>query len=146
MPQNRPVQGYDVSVSVMGPNGPELVGEWQECDINITNETEEYHETNSRSPILLDGDIKFDGKLKRGYLNTNIVATTLGTNTIQPGVAIPATPRFTISCYINAPDKGLVGRYRLTGVKFEKLSIAIKAGKAVVDNDLSFKAEGIIED
>lgn len=145
MGQSRPVQGFDVSASVMGPNGPELVGEWQEVDINITSETEEYHETNSRSPVLLDGDIKIDGKLKRGYIDMNIVATTMGTSNIQPGVTLPASPRFTITCNINAPSKGLVGKYTVTGVKFEKLGLAIKAGKAVVDSDLTYKAEGLIE-
>lgn len=142
---NRPVQGFDVSGSIMGPNGPELAGEWQEIDINITSETEEYHETNSRAPVLLDGDIKIDGKVKRGLLDMNIIKTVFGTSNVQPGIAVGASPRFTISCNINAPNKGLIGKYRLTGVKFEKLGIAIKAGKTVVDSDLSFKAEGIIE-
>lgn len=142
---NRPVQGFDVSIGVMGPNGPELAGEYQEVDINITSETEEYQETNSRAVVLLDGDIKFDGKLKRGFVDMGIVATTLGTANIQPGVVLPMSPRFIISCSINAPDKGLNGRYRLTGVKFEKLALAIKAGKTVVDSDLTWKAEGLIE-
>lgn len=145
MSQNRPAQGYDASASIMGPNGPELVGEWQEVDINLTAETEEYHETNSRSPVLLDGDIKIDGKLKRGYISTGIIAATMGTGTIQPGVSIPEIPRLTVTTNINAPSKGLVGKYTLTGVKIEKLGIAIKAGKAVIDTDLTFKAEGIIE-
>jgi len=141
----RPVQGHDVSVSVMGPNGPELVGEWQEVDINITNDDEEYMETNSRMPIYLDGDIKLDGKVKRGWLDLNIVAVTVGTGNLQPGQPIPATPRFVITCNINAPTKGLSGRYQLTGVRFDKLAIAIKAGKAIVDEDLTYKAEGLIE-
>jgi hypothetical protein len=145
MSQSRPVQGFDVSVSVMGPNGPELCGEWQEADINITSETEEYQETNSRSPVLLDGDIKIDGKLKRGYIDLNIIATTIGTGNIQPGVTIPASPRFSITCNINTPSKGLVGKYTVTGAKFEKLGLNIKSGKAVVTSDLTYKAEGIIE-
>jgi hypothetical protein len=141
----RPVQGHDVSASVMGPNGPELVGEWQEVDININNDAEAYQTLNSRMPIYLDGDITIDGTLKRGWLDMNIVAATVGTGNLQPGQPIPATPRFVITTTINAPDKGLNGRYQLTGVIVDKNAIAIKQGKGAVDSNLSFKAEGLIE-
>lgn len=140
----RPVQGHDVSVSVMGPNGPELVGEWQETDINISDDVEEYMELNSRMPVYLDGDIKIDGTLKRGWLDMNIVAATVGSSTLQPGQRI-VTPRYTVTCTINAPEKGLTGRYQLTNVVFDKTPISVKTGKNVVDTNLSFKAEGIIE-
>ncbi|WP_088185833.1 hypothetical protein [Desulfosporosinus sp. FKA] len=142
---NRPVQGHDVSAALMGPNGPELAGEWQEMDLNINNAVETYQTLNSRMPILLDGDITLDGKLKRGWLDMNIVAATVGTGNLQPGQNVPASPRFVITCTINAPDKGLNGTYQLTGSIFDKTQIAIKQGKGVVTSDLSFKSEGIIE-
>ncbi|MFB5192794.1 hypothetical protein [Alicyclobacillus fastidiosus] len=141
----RPVQGHDVSCAVMGPNGPELAGEWQEVDINISNDAETYQETNSRMPIYLDGDITIDGTLKRGWMDMNIVATTVGTGNLQPGQYIPPSPRFVITCTIDAPDKGLSGRYQLTGVLMDKTAIAIKSGKSVVDSNITFKAEGLIE-
>ncbi|KLU66303.1 hypothetical protein DEAC_c17020 [Desulfosporosinus acididurans] len=142
---NRPVQGHDVSASVMGPNGPELAGEWQEVDINIANAVETYQTLNSRMPILLDGDITLDGTLKRGWLDMNIVAATVGTGNLQPGQNIPASPRFVITTTINAPDKGLNGTYQLTGVIIDKTALSIKQGKGVVESNLSFKAEGLIE-
>jgi len=142
---NRPVQGHDVSASVMGPNGPELAGEWQEADINIANAVETYQTLNSRMPILLDGDITIDGTLKRGWLDMNIVAATVGTGNLQPGQNVPASPRFVITCAINAPAKGLSGNYQLTGVIIDKTALAMKQGKGVVESNLSFKAEGLIE-
>lgn len=145
MARRAPVQGHDVSVSVMGPNGPELVGEYQEVSFNINSDTEEYIETNSKMPILLDGEIHIDGTLKRGWMDMGIVAATVGTGNLQPGQPIPASPRFVITTTINAPDKGLTGKYQLTGSKFEKLGISISAGKGVVTSDQSFKSEGLIE-
>lgn len=142
---NRPVQGHDVSVAVMGPYGPELAGEWQEVDINIGNAVESYQTLNSRMPILLDGDITIDGTLKRGWLDMNIVAATVGTNNLQPGQNVPASPRFVITTTINASDKGLNGTYQLTGTIFDKIALAIKSGKGVVTSDLTFKSEGLIE-
>jgi len=78
-------------------------------------------------------------------LDLNSGATTVGTGNLQPGQPIPASPRFVISCTINAPDKGLNGRYQLTGVVFDKSALAVKSGKAVVDSNLTWKAEGLIE-
>lgn len=142
---NRPVQGHDVSVSVMGPNGPELVGQWQNVEFDIENDAETYQLLNSRMPVYLDGDITISGSLERGWIDMNIVATTVGTGNLQPGQAISATPRFTVTCTINAPDKGLNGNYQLTNVIFTKIPVSAKAGKGVVTSNLTFKAEGLIE-
>ena len=43
-----PIQGFDVSVSVMGPSGPELAGEYEDVEINVINDDEEYLETGER--------------------------------------------------------------------------------------------------
>lgn len=145
MADKRPLQGFDVSVTVTGPNGPALVGEYEQVDINITNDTEEYQTTNSRMPIYLDGDVKIDGSLKRGFIDLgSALITAFGASTLQPGVQF-RSPRFVISANFNAPDKGLVGRYSLTGCIIDKLSLSAGKGKTVVSSDYSFKAEGIQE-
>ena len=140
-----PIQGYDVSVSVTGSNGPELVGEYKECKLNVKNETEEYLETNERIARLLDGDIKIDGELKRGWMNTNILTRIYGTGSMRRGEKVPASPRFTISLTVANTSKGQSGRLRIEQAVIPELSLSIKAGKSVVDKDLKFKAEGVSE-
>lgn len=61
-----PLQGYDVTISIIGENGPELVGQYQEAEITVTNELQEYLETGERIPRQLDGQIGIEGKLTRG--------------------------------------------------------------------------------
>jgi hypothetical protein len=141
----RPLQGFDVSVTVVGDNGPALVGEYESVDLNITNDTEEYQTTNSRMPVYLDGDVKLDGSLKRGFIDLgSALATAFGSSTLQPGTTF-RSPRFVISANFNAPDKGFNGRYSLTGCIIDKLSLSASKGKTVVNSDYSFKAEGITE-
>lgn len=139
----RPVQGYDVSVSIVGPAGPELVGQFEEMDIGIKNETEDYLELGERIAMILDGDIKIDGKMKRGMINTDIVKRVYGVSSLKRGTRIPPQPRFVVTANIDAPEKGLVGRIKLLNVIIPDLSMAFKAGKGVVSTDLSYKAEGI---
>ena len=38
----KPIQGFDVSVQVIGGSGPELAGEYQECEFSVKNDIEEY--------------------------------------------------------------------------------------------------------
>lgn len=139
------VQGHDVTTTITGPNGPELVGQWQEIDINIKNEVEEYMETGERIAMLLDGDIKIDGKLKKGLAHTDIISRVFGVKSMKRGTRIPPQPRFTITCTINAPEKGLNGRYRLLNCVFPELGLSVRQGKSVVDKNLSFQCEGIEE-
>lgn len=139
------VQGFDVTTTITGPNGPELVGQWQEIDLSIKNEIEEYMETGERIAMLLDGDIKIDGKLKKGLAHTNVMSRVFGVKTMKRGTRIPPQPRFTISFSINAPEKGLVGRYRLLNCVIPELALSIRSGKAVVDKNLNYQAEGIEE-
>ena len=141
----RPVQGFDVSISVMGPNGPEFIGEYQELEFKIQDEDEEYWLTGSRTAMLLDGDIKITGKLKRGWVSLDIISRMYGQSSIRRGQSTLSSLRFTISATIDAPFKGLLGRINLEDCKFNELSIAIKAGKGVVEKDMNFKAEGISE-
>ena len=140
-----PVQGFDVSTTVVGPNGPELVGEYQEVEFSIKDDGEEYLECNSRIAKQLDGEIKIEGKLKRGMLNMDIIRSCFGSSSLKRGGTIPQAPRFTITSSINNPSKGLNGRYKLTRGKIPELTVSIAAGKGVVKNDFSFKAEGIEE-
>ncbi|MGG1600576.1 hypothetical protein [Paenibacillus naphthalenovorans] len=139
----RPAQGFDVSVQIVGPNGPELVGEYQEMDINIKNDVEEYLEMNERIAAILDGEIKIDGKLKRGLMNMDVVRRVYGTPVMRRGERIPPQPRFVITFSINAPEKGLVGRFKLLQVIIPDLTISAQAGKGVVSKELSYRAEGI---
>ncbi|WCK53837.1 hypothetical protein PP175_21345 [Aneurinibacillus sp. Ricciae_BoGa-3] len=139
----QPIQGYDVSVTLVGPNGPELVGEFQECDINIKNDTETYLEMNERISMILDGEITIDGKLKKGWINMDIVQRVYGTPSMQRGVKIPQQPRFTMTTLVDAPQKGLNGQIKLLNVIIPELSLTMKSGKAVVDSDFTYKAEGI---
>ncbi len=141
--RQKPVQGNDVSVQIVGPNGPELVGEFQEIDINIKNDVEEYLEMNERIAMILDGEIKIDGKLKRGLLNTDIIRRVYGVTSMKRGERIPQQPRFVVTCSIDAPEKGLVGRFRLMDVIMPDLTVSVKAGKSVVSKDISYRAEGI---
>lgn len=143
MAEQRPVQGFDVIIDVMGPNGPEFVGQYQELNIDLTDEDEEYYLTGSRTPMLLDGDIKISGSLKRGWISTDIISRLYGRSTIRVGESTLSSLRFTITATVDAPAKGLTGRIRLDGCKFNGLSLAIKAGKSVVNKDMKFKAEGI---
>ncbi|MDI6711467.1 MAG: hypothetical protein QME76_12435 [Bacillota bacterium] len=142
MPTNR-IQGYDVSVLITGPQGPELVGEYQEADFSIKEDVEEYEELGERIPAILDGPIKIEGKLKRGHILLDIIRRIWGTPALKRGSRIPPAPRFTIACSINAPEKGFVGRYRLLDCKISDLGLSVKAGKAVMEENIDFKAEGI---
>ena len=132
-----------MSITVMGPNGPELAGEYQEVDIEIENDVEEYIETNERIARLLDGTIKISGKLKRGWIDTDIVGRVFGYTALRRGESIGAQPRFTITCTVNSDAKGLNGAIKLEQAVLPKLSLAIKAGKGVVDKDLTYRAEGV---
>lgn len=141
----RPIQGFDVSVQVIGSNGPELAGEFQECDFSIKNDVEEYLELGERIAQLLDGEIKIEGKLKRGWMSMDVIRTAFGTNTLRRGERIPDSPRFVVLVNIDAPSKGLKGKYKLTQAVIPDMSLSIAAGKGVVKKDLSFRAEGIVE-
>lgn len=141
----KPIQGFDVSVQVIGSSGPELVGEYQECEFSVKNETEEYLELNERIPMNLDGEIKIEGKIKRGWMSMNVIKSVFGSGTLRRGERPPASPRFVIIFSVNAPEKGLSGRYKFEQAIIPELSISIAAGKGVVKKDLSFKAEGIVE-
>lgn len=143
--ENDPIQGFDVSVSIMGPYGPELAGEYQSVDINVKNDTEEYLETNERIARILDGVISISGSLKRGWMNTDIISRVYGYTALRRGEKIGASPRFTISCTVDNPDKGVSGRIRIENAVIPELKLAIKSGKGVVEKDLQFKAEGISE-
>ena len=142
---SRPVQGFDVSVAVIGPGGPELTGEYQECEFSIKNETEEYLELNERVPQILDGTIKIEGKIKRGWMSMDALRSVFGSGTLRRGERTPASPRFVITFSVNAPEKGLQGRYKFEQAVIPDLSISMAAGKGVVKKDLSFKAEGVTE-
>lgn len=143
--EQRPVQGFDVSISVMGPDGPEFVGEYQELEWKIQDEDEEYWLTGSRTAMLLDGDIKITGKLKRGWVSLDIISRLYGQSSIRRGESTLSSLRFTITATVDAPSKGLLGRIKLEDCKFNEIGIGIKAGKGVVNKDMSFKAEGISE-
>lgn len=140
----KPVQGFDISISVMGPNGPQFVGEYQEAEWKISDEDEEYWLTGRRTAILLDGDIKITGKLKRGWVSLDLISQIYGQSSIRRD-SILTSARFTISMTVDAPAKGLLGRIILEECKFSELALAIKAGKGVVSKDMTFKAEGISE-
>lgn len=143
--EQRPVQGFDITIDVMGPNGPEFVGQYQELEFKISDEDEEYWLTGSRTAMLLDGEIKLTGKLKRGWVSLDIISRLYGQSSIRRGESTLSSLRFTITCTVDAPTKGLLGRIKLEDCKFNEINIAIKAGKGVVDKDMSFKAEGISE-
>lgn len=140
-----PVQGFDVSVMIVGANGPELVGEYQECEFSVKNETEEYLELNERIATILDGEIKIEGKVKRGWMSMDLLQRVFGASTMRRGTRIPASPRFVVAFSVDAPEKGLKGRYKFEQAVFPELSISVSAGKGVAKKDLSFKAEGISE-
>ena len=141
----KPIQGFDVSVQVIGPNGPELAGEYQECEFSVKNDVEEYLELNERISMLLDGEIKIEGKVKRGWISMNIVRSVFGSGTLRRGQRQPASPRFVIIFSVNTPEKGLSGRYKFEQAVFPDLAISVAAGKGVVKKDLSFKCEGLVE-
>lgn len=144
MADQKPVQGYDVSISVMGPNGPQFVGEYQEMEFKIQDEDEEYWLTGRRTAMLLDGDIKLTGKLKRGWVSLDLITQIYGQSSIRRD-SVLTSARFVITATVDAPFKGLLGRISLEDCKINELNIAIKAGKGVVTKDMSFKAEGIAE-
>jgi len=139
----QPVQGYDVSISIVGPNGPTLVGEFQEVEINIKNDVETYLETNERIAQILDGEIQIDGKLKRGWFNMDIIKQVYGTASMQRGTKIPEQPRFTITCTVANNNKGLNGRIKLVRSIIPDLSLSVKSGKSIVDKSMNFRSEGI---
>lgn len=140
-----PIQGFDVSTMVVGANGPELVGEYQEIEFSVKNETEEYLEQNERISRILDGEIKIEGKLKRGLTNLGVLNSVFGTSSLKRGTKIPQSKRFIITFSVNAPEKGMVGRYKISNAVIPELSISIGKGKEVAKTDYSFKAEGIEE-
>lgn len=141
----KPIQGFDVSVAVIGPNGPELAGEYQEVEFSIKNETEDYLELGERIAQILDGEVKIEGKIKRGWMSLNVVKSVFGASTLRRGEKLPASPRFVITTTVNAPEKGLNGRYKFEQAIFPDLSISVAAGKGAAKKDLAFKAEGITE-
>lgn len=141
----KPIQGFDVSVQVIGANGPELAGEYQECEFSVKNDTEDYLELGERIAQILDGEVKIEGKIKRGWMSMNIIKSVFGSGTLRRGEKLPASPRFVITFSVNAPEKGLTGRYKFEQAIFPDLSISSSAGKGVVKKDLSFKCEGMVE-
>lgn len=142
---DRPIQGFNVSILITGSSGPELVGEFQELEFSVKNDTEEYLELGERIAAILDGEIKLEGKLKRGMINLGIIKSCFGTSALKRGESIPASPRFTITANINASSIGLVGKYKLLNAVIPELTVSMSKGKDVVKNDFSFKAEGIDE-
>ncbi|NOV01346.1 hypothetical protein [Paenibacillus planticolens] len=141
----RPLQGFDVSVTVVGVNGPALVGEFEEMSLNINSEAEAYMTLNSKMPIYLDGEVTLDGTLKRGYIDAGgAVKAAFDTSTLGPDIKF-TQPRYVISADFNVPEKGLVGRYNLSQCIIDKIGLSFTKGKAVVNSDYSFKAEGIEE-
>lgn len=142
MPRHK-IQGYDCSVLVVGPSGPELVGEYQEVEFSIKEETDKYLPLGERISVILDGPIDIEGKLKRGHILLDSIERIWGQPSLKRGSRIPVSPRFTVVFSVNAPDKGFVGRYRLIDVKIEEFSLKTKAGKDLLEEDQSFKAEGI---
>ena len=141
----QPAQGFDVSVTIMGPNGPELVGEYQEVSVEVKDDSEEYMTCGDRIAMILDGEIKISGKLKRGMMNTDLISRLYGQTSLRRGETIVESPRFNIIFSVQNPAKGISGRLRVERVKLEGFSLSAKAGKGVVDKDISFKAEGIAE-
>ncbi|KEO81036.1 hypothetical protein [Tumebacillus flagellatus] len=141
----RPAQGFDVAVAVTTANGPALVGEFQEVELNISHEPERYQPLNSRSPMWLDGDVEMDGTLKRGFIDAgSLLVSLFGTDEIGPGTSFTSA-RFVITATFNAPDKGLIGRYSMQGCIFTKLGISASGGKKVVDSNYQFKIESLKE-
>ena len=138
-----PIQGFDVQVSIVGPNGPEFVGSWEQADLRITEDAEKYLEMGERIGRTLDGEISISGTLRRGWRNMDVIQRVWGVSSLRRGEAIPASPRFEISLNINAPGKGLVGRFKLENVKITEFSLSATAGKGVVKGDMPFQAEGI---
>lgn len=139
----QPLQGYDVKVSVIGTNGPELVGEFQEASVTITNDTEEYLELGERIAMLLDGQITIEGKLKRGCLYVDAINRIYGQSSLRRGDAIVASPRFTIMMTLKNSGKGYNGKIRMEQAVINEWALSSTAGKDVVSSELSFKAEGI---
>jgi hypothetical protein len=137
------IQGYDATVLITGPQGPELVGDYQEVEFSVKEEVEEYLELGERIPAILDGEIKIEGKLKRGHILLDIIRRIWGQAALKRGSRIPVSPRFTVVVSINAPEKGFVGRYRLLECKIAGLDLALKSGRSVMEENLDFKAEGI---
>lgn len=138
-----PIQGFDVQVSIVGPNGPELVGSWEQVDFRISEDTEKYIEIGERIGRVLDGEISISGTLRRGWRNLDVIQRVWGVSSLRRGAAIPSSPRFVITCSINNAAKGLVGRFRLEGVKLKEFGISFGAGKGTVKGDMPFDAEGI---
>lgn len=157
-PSTQPIQGYDVTVGLVAPSGKEtFAGEFQECSFSIKHDVEEYQETNSRLPMLLEGDIKIEGKLKRGWFAEKLVTTIFGQSKLSIGSDISQQHRVVLTMKTNnatragasgstlAAFKGVAAEtgVKLTGVLFTDLNVSVKGGKAVVDKDLSFRAESI---
>jgi len=152
------IQGFDVTVGLVAPDGKEtFAGEFQEGSYSISHDIEEYMSTNSRMPDLLEGDIKIEGSLKRGWFGEQIVKTIFGQSKIDVGTDLSAQHRVTLTFKTNnatsaggasstlATLKGLTQEagVKLTGVLFTKFDMSVKGGKAVVDNSISFRATGI---
>jgi hypothetical protein len=73
-----PIQGFDVTVSIVGPNGPVMVGAYEQIDININSDTESYAELGSRVARELSGMIAIDFTLRRGWRNMDIITQMYG--------------------------------------------------------------------
>lgn len=138
-----PIQGFDVQLSIVGPNGPEFAGSWEQVEFRISEDIERYLELGERIARVLDGEIQITGTLRRGWRDMNVIQRVWGVSSLRRGAAVPTSPRFVITCTINNPAKGLVGRFRLEGVKLREFGLSIAAGKGVVRGDLPFDAEGI---
>jgi hypothetical protein len=155
---SQPIQGFDVTVGLVAPNGKEtFVGEFQESSFSISHDVEEYMATNSRTPELLEGDIKIEGTLKRGWFGEQIVKTIFGQSKIDAGTDTSAQHRLTLTMKTNnasraggsgstlAEFKGLTKEagVKLTGVLITKFDASFKGGKAIIDKTISFRATGI---
>lgn len=144
MSDKMPAQGFDVSVNVVSAEGGlDLAGEFQEAELSIKEDVEEYETLNEEAPMLLPGSIKISGKLKRGWINPDIISRLHGQTKIGRGAKRTKPKTFSITLTLDSDYKGLSGRVRVNGARFDDFSLKAKNGKGVVDKDLSFKAESV---
>jgi hypothetical protein len=100
-----PLQGFDATLWMLNAQG-EMVnrGFFTSVQFTFRNATEPYMELSQRVPRYLDGDFQIGWVAQRGQLDTNVVAETMGFQSVTREQRISRSPRFNLVLFFNAPE------------------------------------------
>jgi hypothetical protein len=166
-----PLQGFDADVWVVdqATGAINMIGRFNSLQLTVRDSTEPYLEFNQRAPRYLNGEVQIGWVLERGMVDTRLLQSVFGFNTLSREMRFNRSPRMQITFDLNAPElqqvsgnrtsennngelifgqgmfsqRQAVGQYRLTFCKPDTLTIGMMAGRSVIATRIEGLAEGI---